>query len=117
MPERAQDSIIIFHGTSDEVVPSGCDDPSGTIPAGATPSALAWAQHNGCGTTTVSTPIENGTCLTFDGCPVDGQVEICTFNNMAHCWAGGPSSAGVYACPNYASATQLEWAFWKKYAW
>jgi hypothetical protein len=35
---------------------------------------------------------------------------------MGHCWAGG-ASGSVYACANYESATALEWAFFKQYAW
>jgi polyhydroxybutyrate depolymerase len=109
--------IIIFHGTSDGVIPDGCDDPAGTTPSGFTASAAAWAAKNGCGTTTTTMAVDNGQCITYDNCPADGQVVLCTFNNMGHCWAGGPSSAGVYSCPGYASATQLEWQFFKQYAW
>jgi poly(3-hydroxybutyrate) depolymerase len=61
----------------------------------------------------------NGQCYLYDGCPADGQVELCTFTGMGHCWAGGSQSgqSSSFACPTYANATQLEWAFWKKYAW
>ncbi len=109
--------IIIFHGTADPVVPEGCDDPAGNTPAGYTASATMWAQKNGCGTTTTTMPVAMGSCAYYDGCPADGQVALCTLTGMGHCWAGGPASAGIYACPGYASATQLEWTFWKTYAW
>ncbi|HEY4238392.1 MAG TPA: PHB depolymerase family esterase [Kofleriaceae bacterium] len=109
--------IIIFHGKADPVVPPGCDDPASPMSGSAQPSADAWAQHNGCGTTTHAVSVEQGTCLYYDGCPADGQVALCTFDNMGHCWAGGPASEGLYACPGYESATQLEWTFWKMYAW
>ena len=110
--------IIIFHGKSDPVIAPGCDDPSSpSAGTGVTPSAAAWAAHNGCGTTTHSVAVEQGTCVYYDGCPADGQVALCTFDNMGHCWAGGPSSSGLYACPGYESATQLEWNFFKTYAW
>jgi len=36
---------------------------------------------------------------------------------MGHCWAGGAEDGGIYSCPTYAGATQLEWAFFEKYAW
>jgi poly(3-hydroxybutyrate) depolymerase len=42
-------------------------------------------------------------------------VELCTFNAMGHCWAGGPGP--TYGCPTYADATRLEWQFWKMFAW
>jgi polyhydroxybutyrate depolymerase len=116
--------VIIFHGTGDGLIADGCDDPNGAAQAGFPPSATLWAQKNGCQTTYTTTP-ENGSgggtgqCYLYSGCPADGQVELCTFNNMSHGWAGG-STAGMgasFAYPTYASATQLEWAFWKKYAW
>jgi polyhydroxybutyrate depolymerase len=108
--------IIIFHGKSDPLVPDGCDDPAGVPVTGFTPSAKAWAEHNGCATTTHSIPVTNGTCLVYDGCPADGQVELCTFTGMGHCWAGG-TAGNIYSCANYASATELEWEFFKQHAW
>jgi polyhydroxybutyrate depolymerase len=110
--------IIIFHGTTDNVIDDGCDDPmASNIPSGVTPSATAWAMKNGCSLQTMATPVQGGTCRYYMGCPADGQVAICTFDNMAHCWAGGANNAGIFSCPNYESATKLEWEFWKKYAW
>jgi polyhydroxybutyrate depolymerase len=106
--------IIIFHGTSDETVPDACDDPSATQIAGFPASATQWAAHNGCATTYTTKTVENGSCIVYDGCPADGQVELCTFTDMLHCWAGG---TGTFGCPSYESATQLEWAFFKQYAW
>ena len=60
--------------------------------------------------------VQGGTCQIYDGCPADGQVEICTFANMIHCWAGGLGSS-LYSCSGYESATQLEWQFFKDHAW
>jgi polyhydroxybutyrate depolymerase len=110
--------IIIFHGDSDPVVPYGCDVPGTTdTPPGFTPSATEWAVKNGCGSTTSSVAVDNGTCYYYAGCPSDGQVAYCVFDGMHHCWAGGGSDGGIYSCPDYQSATLLEWDFWKKYAW
>jgi poly(3-hydroxybutyrate) depolymerase len=111
----ARKPVIIFHGIADPIVPDGCDDPAAITPAGFTPSATAWAQHNGCANTAQTIAVQNGTCKLYDGCPAGGQVELCTFNAMGHCWAGGPLS--IYGCPIYESATKLEWDFFKKYAW
>jgi poly(3-hydroxybutyrate) depolymerase len=108
--------VIIFHGTADPIVPPGCSDPDALIPAGATPSAEAWAAHNGCATTTHDVDVAGGTCRYYDGCPADGQVALCTFTLMGHCWAGGPLGS-IYACPGYESATALEWQFFKSHAW
>lgn len=113
---NAKEPIIIFHGLADTVIPAGCDDPNSTAPSGGAPSAAAWAVHNGCGSTTTSHAVTGGTCVTYDGCPPGGQVELCTFANMGHCWAGGLGS-NVFACSGYESATDLEWAFFKQYAW
>jgi polyhydroxybutyrate depolymerase len=108
--------VIIFHGTADAIVPNGCDDPSVASPQGVTPSATAWAMKNGCSGTVTKRDVQGGTCAYYDGCPADGQVAICTFTAMGHCWAGGEGTS-LYACGNYAKATTLEWAFFKQYAW
>jgi polyhydroxybutyrate depolymerase len=108
--------IIIFHGKADTIVPDYCDDPTQTPLFGVTPSAAAWAAKNGCAMTTHSQSVMGGTCRYYDGCPADGQVAICTFNAMGHCWAGG-EGLSVYSCGTYESATALEWAFFKQYAW
>ena len=104
--------IIIFHGTSDTDRPrrlrrSGRDSPNGE-----TASATAWAQKNGCASTTTIVNVQGGTCAYYDGCPADGQVAVCKFAGMGHCWAGGHSNS-AFACASYADATALEWAFFK----
>jgi polyhydroxybutyrate depolymerase len=113
---NAKKPIIMFHGAADPLVPAGCDDPSAIQPLTEGAAAARWAAHNGCAATTTSHTIDNGTCITYDGCPAGGQVELCTFNAMGHCWAGG-DGVNVYSCANYQSATELEWAFWKQSAW
>jgi polyhydroxybutyrate depolymerase len=113
--------VIMFHGTSDGLIASGCDDPNGTAQAGFPPAATLWAKKNGCGTTYTTTSNKGttgtGQCYLYEGCPTDGQVELCTFTGMSHEWAGGSNATSAFGDPSYASATQLEWAFWKKYAW
>ncbi len=115
--------IIIFHGTSDPLIAPGCDDPNSAAQAGFPASATLWAQKNGCKATYTTIAEDgsggnNGQCYLYDGCPVDGQVELCTFTNMSHAWAGAttcPSCIG--SGTGYVSATQLQWSFFKKYAW
>ena len=99
--------VIVMHGSADTLVPASCG----------ISAAAAWAARNGCATTTTSRSVQGGTCVRYDGCPAGGQVERCTFTAMGHCWAGGPLSSGVYACPLYASATALAWEFFKNDAW
>jgi polyhydroxybutyrate depolymerase len=109
--------IIIFHGSADPVIPAGCNDPGATSVQNVVPAATAWATRNGCDLTTQTIAVENGTCRVYNNCPKGGQVELCTFTAMGHCWAGGPTGAGIYNCPTYADATALEWQFFKQYAW
>jgi polyhydroxybutyrate depolymerase len=108
--------VIIFHGTADNIVPNYCSDPTVLQPFGVTASATAWAKKNGCATTVKRTDVKGGSCAYYDDCPADGQVAICTFTAMGHCWAGG-KGASVYACGLYEDATQLEWNFFKQHAW
>jgi polyhydroxybutyrate depolymerase len=115
--------IIIFHGTADPLIAAGCDDPNSSAQNGFPPSATLWAQKNGCQTTYTTMANSgsgggDGQCYLYDGCPAGGQVELCTFTGMGHAWAGAadcPSCIGSGA--TYASATQLEWSFFKTYAW
>ncbi len=113
---NAMRPIMIFHGASDPLVPAGCNDPGANPVNGVTPAADAWATKNGCTLDTTPRTVTGGTCFHYEGCPIGGQVELCTFDGMGHCWAGGNASAGVYSCPEKASATQLEWEFFKQYA-
>jgi polyhydroxybutyrate depolymerase len=116
---------IIFHGLADPLIQPGCDDPNSAAQSGYMPSAVLWAQKNGCKTTYTKMDVpgtvsgKDGQCYVFDGCPSDGQVELCTFTGMQHCWAGGGTSgdAQMYSCPGYMSATKLEWDFFKAHAW
>lgn len=114
---QAKKPVIIFHGLADGVVPPGCDDPNALPVINTTPSAVAWATHNGCDLTTHDIAVTNGTCKVYDNCPAGGQVELCTFPGMGHCWAGGAASQGIYSCPTFADATALEWQFFKTNAW
>jgi polyhydroxybutyrate depolymerase len=102
--------VIIFHGTADKTIPQKCDDTA----------RAQWVQKNGCSTTVTTTMVQGGHCEWSQGCPKDGQVVYCLFDGMAHAWAGGRADAGAYdslsSAPNYASATQLSWSFFKSYA-
>jgi poly(3-hydroxybutyrate) depolymerase len=115
--------IIIFHGTTDPLIVPGCDDPNSSAQTGFPASATLYAQRNGCQATYTTTAMNGsggggGQCYLYNGCPTGAQVELCTFANMEHAWAGSttcPSCIGSGS--TYASATQLEWSFFKQYAW
>ena len=96
--------MIIFHGTTDPVISYTC----------ATDAQSKWAARNGCATTTHSVTVTGGHCDYSDGCPADGQVVLCSFDNMSHVWAGG---TGTFGDATKASATDLGWSFFKQYAW
>jgi polyhydroxybutyrate depolymerase len=99
--------VIVFHGDSDPVIPKSCDDAA----------VEQWIAKNGCATTADVVQVTNGSCSYYQNCPADGQVAYCTFSGMGHAWAGGAADAGIFSAPNYASATTLQWDFFKKYAW
>ena len=116
--------IIIFHGQADPLINAACDDPTLMPQSGFPASATLWAKKNGCMNTYKTIPEmgtmmgNDGNCYLYDGCPADGQVEVCTFGNLPHAWAGAPTCPGcIGSGAGYASATQLEWDFFKKYAW
>jgi polyhydroxybutyrate depolymerase len=96
--------VILFHGTSDGLIPVACG----------TEARQRWVAHNGCGTEVESVAVMGGHCEYSKGCPADGQVALCLFDGMDHGWAGGQGSQGF---PSYESASELGWAFFKKYAW
>jgi polyhydroxybutyrate depolymerase len=116
--------IIIFHGLADTLISAGCSDPNAPQQAGFSAAATLWAKKNGCQNTyqTIAemgpTAGKDGNCYLYDGCPPDGQVALCTFAGMPHAWAGAASCPGcIGSGAGYTSATQLEWDFFKKYAW
>jgi polyhydroxybutyrate depolymerase len=114
--------IIIFHGTADPLIDDACDDPKANPAAGFPSSPTLWAMKNGCKATYTTMPANgpsgNGQCYIYDGCPTDGQVQACIFTDLPHAWAGAPvCESCIGDGVGWASATQLEWAFFKKYAW
>jgi polyhydroxybutyrate depolymerase len=115
--------IIIFHGTADPLINEACTDPEGTPEPGYQNAGALWAAKNGCQPTYQTIPKNGsggmtGQCYLYDGCPEGGQVETCTFNGMAHAWAGAPVCVScIGAGTGFASATAIEWEFFKTYAW
>ncbi len=98
--------VIIFHGTADTLIDPSC----------AKQARDQWVQKNGCSSDVAVQMVQGGHCEWSTGCPTDGQVVLCLFDNLGHAWAGG--AAGLqFSDPNYASATQLSWSFFRTYAW
>jgi polyhydroxybutyrate depolymerase len=116
--------IIIFHGQADPLIAAGCDDPTADAQSGFPAAATLWAKKNGCKDTYQTVPEpgttmgNDGQCFIYDGCPADGQVELCSFASLQHAWAGAPTCQGcIGSGEGFASATKLQWEFFKKYAW
>jgi polyhydroxybutyrate depolymerase len=96
--------VILFHGAKDGLIPAACG----------MEARDRWVSHNGCRSEVETVSVMGGHCEYSVGCPSDGQVALCLFDGMDHGWAGGQ---GNYGFPNYESASELGWAFFKKYAW
>ena len=109
--------MIIFHFESDSLIAYSC----------ATEARDKWVAHNGCTLELPDAqPVEGGTCEYYRGCPADGQVVLCSFaepeggggeSMTGHAWSGGVMGSSDYVIPQTESASELGWAFFKKYAW
>lgn len=80
--------VLHFHGDADLVVPYN-GSPALRFPS-ALDSARGWARRNGCAdTSTVTFDRGDTRCVTFDRCPADGEVTLCTIRGGGHTWPGG----------------------------
>ncbi|MEW5852808.1 MAG: PHB depolymerase family esterase [Myxococcota bacterium] len=87
-PSRAT-PILHFHGTSDTIVSYqyGIDGVNG-----AEEVTSAWADVNGCSTSTEVTYQQGDvTCRAYTGCSDNAVVELCTIDGGGHQWPGGNS--------------------------
>jgi polyhydroxybutyrate depolymerase len=113
---------IIMHFEGDALIPYSCG----------TQARDRWIALNGCQTEApMVTQVQGGRCEYYAGCPADGQVAMCSFTNPTvgtrteafpgHGWSGGSkqgvANGGAFAIPETASASELSWEFFKKYAW
>jgi poly(3-hydroxybutyrate) depolymerase len=110
---------IIHHYTDDSLIAYDCG----------VETRNRWVARNGCSMSAPDTVmVKGGRCEYYRGCPADGQVAFCTYDLPfegggelvpGHAWSGGLQnvpSGGSFAIPATASATELTWEFWKKYA-
>ncbi|HMA92001.1 MAG TPA: PHB depolymerase family esterase [Polyangiaceae bacterium] len=97
--------VILFHGDADGLIPASCGKEARD----------RWVALNGCSQITENHPVRRGHCEFSVGCPVDGQVVLCLFEGMDHGWAGGANA--TFSFPDYESAAELGWSFFKTYAW
>ena len=97
--------VIIFHGTSDPLISSGCDDPNGTAQSGFPPSATLWAQKNGC-QTTYQTIAENGTGGSGGQCYLTTAARVTDRSSSAHSPTWSPAQRAVRAALARATAMQ-----------
>jgi polyhydroxybutyrate depolymerase len=113
--------VLVMHFEGDALIPYACG----------AQARDRWVAFNECQPMApMVTPVNGGRCEYYAGCQPDGQVGMCSFMVPAgmrpepypgHGWSGGSkqgSTGGAdYAIPETESATELSWAFFKKYAW
>lgn len=115
--KNARRPMIIFHFKSDALIDYACGSSARD----------EWVKRNGC---TAAGPdvtvVKGGSCEYYKGCPADGQVVFCSFDEPAggageaitgHAWSGGSNMNSGFAIPPTENASELGWAFFKKYAW
>jgi polyhydroxybutyrate depolymerase len=111
--------VIMFHFTSDSLIDYACG----------TGARDQWLKRNGCRKESPDvTPVKGGKCEYYKDCMPDAQVTLCSFDPPSladdglpsgHGWSGG-SKAGAEsfaAIGGSENASELGWAFFKKYAW
>ena len=112
--------VLVMHFEGDALIPYTCG----------AQARDRWVTFNKCqASAPMLTPVSGGKCEYYAGCQPGGQVGMCSFAIPAgssepypgHAWSGGSkqgSAGGAnYAIPATESATELSWAFFKKYAW
>jgi polyhydroxybutyrate depolymerase len=112
--------VLVMHFEGDALIPYTCGSQARD----------RWAALNKCQTAApMVTSVNSGRCEYYSGCQPGGQVVMCSFMIPAgrsepypgHAWSGGSkqgtSGGANYAIPESESATELSWAFFKKYAW
>lgn len=97
--------VLVLHGTRDDVMPPACG----------VEARQRWVEHNGCAGDADTFEVRGGLCDVARGCPVDGVVALCAFVGMGNGWAG--SAAQGEAFLDFASASELSWRFFERYAW
>ncbi|HVU02824.1 MAG TPA: hypothetical protein VHE30_13785 [Polyangiaceae bacterium] len=118
--KNAHRPMIIFHFKSDSLISYTCG----------TDARDKWVAKNGCTAANPDvTTVKGGTCEYYKGCPADGQVALCSFDEppggdgevpTGHAWSGGSKAGPLGAASTISvteSAAELGWAFFKKYAW
>jgi polyhydroxybutyrate depolymerase len=113
--------VLLMHFETDALIPYMCG----------TQARDRWLKLNGCSPDAPDVvQVAGGHCDYYKGCPANGQVAMCSFMvppgmrsepYMGHAWSGGSkqgtSGGASFAIPETESATELSWAFFKKYAW
>ena len=113
--------VLLMHFETDALIPYMCG----------TQSRDRWVKLNGCSAEPPEVvPVKGGHCDYYKGCAPNGQVAMCSFMVpagmrtepfMGHAWSGGSkqgtSGGASFAIPETENASELSWAFFKRYAW
>jgi len=107
--------VIMFHFNPDGLIDFNCG----------VKARDQWIKRNGCSADNPDTTmVKGGNCKYYKGCKEGAQVAFCQFdipsNHLSdflagHAWSGGTKHS--YSIAETESATELGWAFFKKYAW
>jgi polyhydroxybutyrate depolymerase len=100
--------VILFHGDTDPLI----------FYENGKETRDRWVKRNGCSTAVDVVKVKGGSCEYNKNCPANGQVALCHFDLMGHAWAGGlGNGSSLFVDTSKESASELGWAFFKKYAW
>lgn len=101
--------VVAYHGTEDNLVPyeSGRD------------GAVEWAVSNGCGPDpTETTMYGKSRCERWTDCADGVEVELCTLEDMGHCWPGGSEQLCISVIGPYSDdvdANAHMWSFLSRF--
>jgi polyhydroxybutyrate depolymerase len=94
--------VLILHGTADPLISYDCG----------LDARDQWARFNGCSTEVDTEQVTRGICERNRDCPDDAQVEMCSFDEMGHGWAGSDITHGGGS--EYEDAARLIWRFFQE---
>lgn len=104
--------VAHFHGDLDTVVPYAGSAGLGFPPV--PDSIAAWAERNGCSSTTQEVFQEGDSlCVEYSTCPAGGEVILCTVEDGGHTWPGGVPVPTLGKTTSDLSATDFMWEFFQ----
>jgi polyhydroxybutyrate depolymerase len=110
-------SVILFHGTADNMVAYAKGAHAMLTGVGAQDSAKWWADRDGCSPTPAISTSGNATITLYSGGKVGTQVELVSIANGSHNWPGGyrygPDGKPALETATGVNAADLLWTFFR----